>query len=166
MIRPNAAVIFMEAMSDPSLPSGPLMLQAVLSCPILSWMSSQLLADGVQRFFVVCEPCFEADVRKCFPADADVTVSDLQSELNAFLNTPDPVTVLNRSAIPLAGAGAGFAYAAPGYELQEAWKVKMTNAVQGAELLTGWVPVYGADVIAELEPILRETGAALPVWGN
>ncbi|MBE6963620.1 MAG: hypothetical protein E7443_03330 [Ruminococcaceae bacterium] len=166
MIRTESAVIFAEALPDASAPSRPLMLEAVLSCPILSWMSSQLLADGVQRFFVVCEPCFEADIRSCFPADADVTVSDRQSDLAAFLNTPDPVTVLNRSAIPLAGAGLGFAYAAPGYELQEAWKVKMTNAVPGAQLLSGWLPVYGPETIAELETALQNMGVTPPAREN
>lgn len=164
MNRPQSAVIFMEALTDAPVPSRPLMLEAVLSCPILSWMSSQLLADGVQRFFVVCEPCFAEDVRRCFPADANVTVSDLQSELNAFLNTPDSVIVLNRSAIPVAEAGPGFVYAAPGYELQDAWKEKMTNAVQGAQLLSGWLPLYGPETIAELEPALRAKGAEPPAW--
>ena len=83
-------------------------------------------------------------------------ISNLQSELMAFLNTPDPVLVLNRSAFPLAEAGAGFAYKAPGYELQEAWKVKMTNAVQAAELVPGWIPIFGPETIAELEPILKD----------
>ena len=164
MNRPQSAVIFMEALHDASAPSRPLMLEAVLSCPILSWMSSQLLADGVQRFFVVGEPCFAEEVRSCFPAEADVAVSNLQSELTAFLNTPDPVIVLNRSAIPVAEAGPGFVYAAPGYELQEAWKVKMTNAVQGAQLLSGWLPLYGPETIAELEPALQARGTKPPVW--
>ena len=166
MIRPQSAVIFMEALDGAPQPSRPLMLEAVLSCPILSWMSSQLLADGVQRFFVVCEPCFEEEVRRCFPDDADLTVSNLQSELTAFLNTPDPVTVLNRSAIPVAEAGPGFVYAAPGYELQEAWKAKMTNAVSGAQLLSGWLPLYGPETIAELEPALRASGIEPPGWEN
>ncbi len=158
MVRPQSAVFFFE--EDSSIPehSKPLMLEAVLFCPILQWMSDKLLADGVQRFFVVCGQEFAEEARACFPADADVTVSDLQSDLTAFLNTPDPVLVLNRSAIPMPEAGPGFAYAAPGYELQEAWKVRMTNAVQAAELVPGWLPVFGPETIAELEPILRERG--------
>ena len=157
MVHAEHAVFFMEETVSPET-AKPLMLEAILSCPILTWMSNQLLADGVQRFFVVCGPEFAEEARACFPADADVTVSDLQSELTAFLNTPDPVLVLNRSAIPMPEAGPGFAYAAPGYELQEAWKVRMTNAIQAAELVPGWLPVFGPETIAELEPILRERG--------
>lgn len=157
MVHAEHAVFFMEETVSPET-AKPLMLEAILSCPILTWMSNQLLADGVKRFFVVCGPEFAEEARACFPADADVTVSDLQSELTAFLNTPDPVLVLNRSAIPMPEAGPGFAYAAPGYELQEAWKVRMTNAIQAAELVPGWLPVFGPETIAELEPILRERG--------
>ena len=157
MVSVERAVFFMEETVSPET-AKPLMLEAILSCPILTRMSNQLLADGVKRFFVVCGPEFAEEARACFPADADVTVSDLQSDLTAFLNTPDQVLVLNRSAIPMPEAGPGFAYAAPGYELQEAWKVKMTNAVQAAELVPGWLPVFGPETIAELEPILRERG--------
>ena len=85
-----------------------------------------------------------------------MTVSEQQSDLMAFLNTPDLVGVLPRAALPMEGVGAGFAYAASGYELQEAWKEKMTNAVQGAVLMSGWLPIYGSDTIAELEPILAQ----------
>ena len=156
MVRPQSAVFFFE--EDSSIPehSKPLMLEAVLFCPILQWMSDKLLADGVQRFFVVCGPRFAEEARACFPAEADVTVSEQHSELLAFLNSPDPVLVLPRAAMPMEEAGAGFAYAAPGYELQEVWKTKMTNAVSAAELVPGWLPVYGPDTIAELEGLLRQ----------
>ena len=50
---PQRAVFFLEEDSSPPAPSKPLMLEAVLFCPILKWMSDKLLADGVQRFFAV-----------------------------------------------------------------------------------------------------------------
>ena len=154
MVRPQNAVFFMEETVLPET-NKPLMLKAVLACPILTWMSNSLLANGVQRFFIVCAPQFADDVRACFPAGTEVIISEQQSDLMSFLNTPDPVLVLNRSAIPMAEAGPGFAYAAAGYELQEAWREKLTNAVQGAELVAGWLPVYGPDTLAELEPLLQ-----------
>ena len=151
------AVCFFE--EDAAIAAGakPLMLEAVGSCPILTWVSRQLQADGVQRFFVVSGPRFAEEARACFPAEADVTVSEQGMDLTAFLNTPDKVLVLPRAAFPMAEAGPGFAYAAPGYELQEAWKVRMTNAVQAAELVSGWLPVYGQSTIAELEELLERT---------
>ncbi len=153
---PKSAVFFFE--EDTAIPehAKPLMLEAVLFCPILKWMSDKLLANGVQRFFVVSSPRFAQEARACFPDDADVTVSEQQSELMAFLNNPDLVQVFTRAALPMDEAGQGFVYAAPGYELQESWKTKMTNNVTEARLMPGWLPIYGADIIAELEPMLRE----------
>ena len=157
---PERAVFFLE--EDSSIPahSKPLMLEAVLFCPILTWVSDKLQADGVQRFFVVCGPRFVEEARKCFPAEADVTVSEQQSDLMAFLNTPDAVAVLPRAALPMAEAGPGFAYQAPGYELQESWKEKMTNNVSAAELMPGWLPIFDLGTIAELEPLLRERASS------
>lgn len=65
-------------------------------------------------FFVVCGPRFAAEARACLPEETDVTVSERQEDLMAFLNTPDPVLVLcrggaacraGRSWICLCGAG-------------------------------------------------------------
>ena len=50
----------------------------------------------------------------------------------------------------------GFAYAAPGRELRSVWQEKMTNAISGASLVPGWLPIYGPETIAELEPVLAE----------
>ncbi|MDD3347029.1 DapH/DapD/GlmU-related protein [Oscillibacter sp.] len=156
MSCPKNALFFLE--EDASVPedSKPLMLETALFCPLLTWVSRKLLADGVQRFFVVCGPRFATEAKNCFPPEADVTVSEQQKDLTAFLNSPDPVLVLPRAALPMAEAGAGFAYAAPGYELQESWKERMTNQVAAAELVPGWLPVFSLETIAELEPLLRE----------
>ena len=156
MDHPQRAVFFLE--EDSSIPAHarPLMLEAVLFCPILRWMRDKLVADGVQRFFVVSGPRFAGEARACFPEDADVTVSEQHGELMDFLNTPDTVAVFTRAALPAAEAGPGFAYQAPGYELQDVWKEKMTNAVSAAELLTGWLPVFSLETLAELEPLFRE----------
>ena len=153
---PQRAVCFLE--EDSSIPahSKPLMLEAVLFCPILTWVGDKLQADGVQRFFIVCGPTFAEEVRRCFPADADVIVSEQQKDLMEFLNTPDQVLVLPRAALPLEEAGVGFVYQAPGYELQESWKERMSNNVSAAELASGWLPVYGPETIAELELLLRD----------
>ena len=81
MDHPQRAVFFLE--EDASVPahSKPLMLEAVLFCPILRWMSEKLLADGVQRFFVVCGPRFAEEARACLPESTQVIVSEQQREL-------------------------------------------------------------------------------------
>lgn len=154
------AVLFFE--EDAAVPAGskPLMLEAVLSCPILTWTENRLRSDGVQRIFVVCGPRFAQEARRCLPDSAQV--SEQWMDLAAFLDTEEPVLVLPRAAFPVSEAGPGFVYAAPGRELRETWREKMTNNVQGAELVSGWLPVYGPDTVAEIEALLRQRGAAAP----
>ncbi len=156
MDHPQRAVFFLE--EDSSIPahSKPLMLEAVLFCPILTWVSDKLQADGVQRFFVVCGPRFAQEARACFPPEADVIVSEQAADLSAFLDTPEEVLVLSRAALPMEEAGPGFVYAAAGHTLQESWREKMTNAVTDARLIPGWLPVFGPETIAELELMLRD----------
>ena len=120
-------------------------------------------ADGVQRIFVVCGPRFAEEARRCLPQTAQI--SEQWTDLEAFLDTEEPVLVLPRAAFPMAEAGPGFAYSAPGRELAGVWREKMTNYVQGAELVPGWLPVYGPDTVAELEELLRRRGGEAPA-GN
>lgn len=156
MDQPKRAVLIMEEDALVPVHSKPLMLETVLFCPILTWMGNRLREEGVQRFFVVCGPRFAEEARACFPAEADVTVSERQEDLSAFLNTPDTAAVLLRAALPMEEAGPGFAYAASGYELQEAWRNGLTNQVAAAELLDGWVPVFSLETVAELELVMRD----------
>ena len=44
--------------------------------------------------------------------------------------------------------------------VRETWRVNMTNSVQGAELVSGWLPVYGPDTVAEIEALLRQREAS------
>ena len=148
------AVFILE--EDASIPAGskPLMLEAMLHRPVMARAAEQCLADGIQRFFVVCPPRFAREAAACFPAGAQVTVSEQQSDLLDFLDTEEETLVLCRAAVPFAQAGPGFAYSAPGHELREIWREKMTNAVSGASLVPGWLPLFGPETIAELEPVL------------
>jgi len=143
---------------DAAVPAGakPLMLETVLSRPILTWVCDQLRTDGVRRLFAVCGPGFAREAGALLPPEAEV--SELWADLAAFLDTDEPVLVLPRAAFPMAEAGPGFAYAAPGRELAESWREKMTNNVQGAELVPGWLPVYGPQTIAEIEALVRRRG--------
>lgn len=157
MSRLKQAVLMFE--EDAAVPAGarPLMLETVLSRPILSWVCDRLRNEGVQRFFAVCGPRFAEEARAVLPPEA--VLSEQWTDLEAFLDTDEPVLVLPRAAFPMEEAGPGFAYAAPGRELRETWRLKMTNNVQGAELVPGWLPVYGPDTVAEIETLLRQREA-------
>ena len=148
------AVFLMEEDSSIPVDGKPLMLETILNRPILERAAEQCMADGIRRFFVVCPPRYAAAAAACFPEDADVTVSEQHAELLDFLDNADGTLVLCRAALPFAQAGPGFAYSAPGRELREVWKDKMTNAISGASLVSGWLPIFGPETIAELEPAL------------
>ena len=150
------AVFLME--EDASIPTDgkPLMLETILDRPILSRAAEQCMADGVQRFFVVCPPRFAQAAAACFPEGTDVVISEQHASLLDFLDNEENTLVLCRAAVPFAQAGPGFAYAAPGRELRSVWQEKMTNSISGASLVPGWLPIFGPETIAELEPVLAE----------
>lgn len=126
------AVFILE--EDHSIPAGhkPLMLEAILHRPIMERAVVQCLADGVQRFFVVCSPRFAEEAAACFPEGTDVVISEQHAELLDFLDNDEDTLVLCRSgsAYGLRPAPA-LPIPAPGRELREVWKNKMTNAVSG-----------------------------------
>lgn len=150
------AVFILE--EDHSIPAGhkPLMLEAILHRPIMERAVVQCLADGVQRFFIVCPPRFAEAAAACIPEGADAVISEQHAQLLDFLDNDENTLVLCRAAVPFAQAGPGFAYAASGRELRSVWQEKMTNAISGASLVPGWLPIYGPETIAELEPVLAE----------
>ena len=143
---------------DASIPADgkPLMLETILDRPILSRAAEQCMADGVQRFFVVCPPRFAQAAAACFPEGTDVVISEQHASLLDFLDNEENTLVLCRAAVPFAQAGPGFAYAAPGRELRSVWQEKMTNSISGASLVPGWLPIFGPETIAELEPVLAK----------
>ena len=109
MDRPQRAVLFLE--EDSSVPehSKPLMLEAVCFFARSSpGRASSCWPMVCSVFFVVCGPRFAAEARACLPEEADVTVSERQEDLMAFLNTPDPVLVLCRAALPAAQGRSWF----------------------------------------------------------
>lgn len=156
MSRLKQAVLIFEEDSAVPADGKPLMLETVLSRPILSWACDRLRNEGVRRLFAVCGPRFAGEIRALLPLES--AVSEQWRDLEAFLDTDEATLVLPRAAFPMEEAGPGFAYAAPGRELRETWRVKMTNSVQGAELVSGWLPVYGPETAAEIEALLRQRG--------
>ncbi len=153
MNRLERAIFILEEDASLAKDAKPLILEAVLTRPVLAWAVERLRSDGVRRFFAVCGPRFSGEVAGLLPPEA--VVSECWTDLEAFLDTGEPVLVLPWAAFPMAEAGPGFAYAAPGRELRETWRTRMTNQVQGAELVPGWLPVYGPETLAEIETLVR-----------
>lgn len=150
------AVIFLEETSPAPMQAKPLMLEAVLFCPILTWVARKLQADGVERFFVVCGPENAAEAQACFPDGFDVTISQQHQQLLDFVALGEQVTVIPRAVIPVAGVGAGFVYRAGGEVLAESWANGANNFVRNADGEDGWIALYSAADIQEAEQELRQ----------
>ena len=86
---PRRAVIFLDEISTVPTRSKPLMLEAILHRPIMERAVVQCLADGVQRFFVVCSPRFAEEAATCFPEGTDVVISEQHAELLDFLDNDE-----------------------------------------------------------------------------
>ena len=159
MAPTQKAVIFFEPNEVLADGVRPLALETIHGQPVLYWMARALSGNGAERLFVAAPPRYEADVQACTPPNLSATVSDRHDALMDFLDAPGFVAVLPRAALPMPQIGAGFAYAAPGDSLREAWAVRLTNAVQDAELLPGWIPLYGLDTLEELKPFFEPEAA-------
>ena len=151
----DRVVIILEG--DEGLAPGqvPLMLETILHRSALERAVEQCMADGAQRFFLVCPEGFASQAAACFPPAAAVTISQSHEELMAFLDTPEEVLVLCRSAVPVAEAGPGFAYCASGRELRQVWRERMTNQIAGARLVPGWLPLLNRETLEEVRALFR-----------
>ena len=146
----DAAVFFLE--ETPPESSVPVSLAHVRGRPVLCWTVRELWKRGVRRFFAAAPSLLAEEVRACFPQDADLTVSDRREDLTAFLSAPGTALVFPRAALPVESAGVGLIYEAPCEALLAAWQVRLTNAVQDAVPVSGWIPVYSHALLRELEP--------------
>lgn len=152
----NRAVIFLEETSPIPAQKRPLMLEAVLFCPILTWVAQKLKADGVGRFFVVCGSEYTETVQACFSTDDDVTVSKNHQELLDFVAGSEKVTVIPCAVIPAEGAGIGYVYSAEGTVLAEGWKSGANNFVRNVDNESGWIALRSVEDIQGVELHLRD----------
>lgn len=87
-----SAVIFVPDDTAKTGYSHPMMLQGVLSAPLLAWLADAMFAGGVGRFFLVCHERYTAQARACLPDGAEVMTSadsDPADLLHVFLSTAD-----------------------------------------------------------------------------
>ena len=87
-----SAVVFVPDDTAKTGFSGPMMLQAIMGTPLLSWLTRSLAAGGVGRFFLVCHERFLSEARQCFPGDCELSCAKLEEtadQLHVFLSTAD-----------------------------------------------------------------------------
>ena len=87
-----SAVVFVPDDTAKTGSSRPMMLQAIMGTPLLSWLTRSLAAGGVGRFFLVCHERFLSEAKRCFPDGCELSCAKLEEtadQLHVFLSTAD-----------------------------------------------------------------------------
>jgi bifunctional UDP-N-acetylglucosamine pyrophosphorylase/glucosamine-1-phosphate N-acetyltransferase len=154
------AILILPDESTSDIQKKPLMLEAVLFCPILTWVSEKLKADGVKRFFVACDDRFAEEARACFAPDDNVTVSAGKQDLLAFLKEDGPVAVIPAAVLPIGDdleAGENCAFTADAQALRISWDCAEDAHVDGARPLDGYASVESMADVQELSLLCRDS---------
>lgn len=78
----------------------PLMLRELLFCPVLSWVGQELADCGVQRYFVICDPAWQAQAREALePCGGEVCLFDGPEA--AVEATEEPYLLLEEPVVPV-----------------------------------------------------------------
>lgn len=135
------AVIFMdeENRSGDKIQK-PLMLQSVLFCPVLCWLSDSLRADGVEHFFVFCPEKYRAEAESCFSVKENVIFSADLNELKVFLQNDEKTLVVPGAAVPVETMNKSEVYAADGWALLKSME-DGAEEVDGAETVDGFTSI-------------------------
>lgn len=88
----------------------PLMLQPMLFCPVVRWVCQELLACGIERFFVVCEENWRNEAAEALHDISGVSFYDRLEE--AFSAVEGGVIVVPGPVVPTAGEESRAVYAA------------------------------------------------------
>ena len=87
-----SAVVFVPDDTAKTGSPRPMMLQAIMGTPLLSWLTRSLAAGGVGRFFLVCHERFLSEAKRCFPDGCELSCAKLEEtadQLHVFLSTAD-----------------------------------------------------------------------------
>ena len=88
----------------------PLMLQPMLFCPVVRWVCQELLACGIERFFVVCEENWRNEAAEALHDISGVSFYDRLEE--AFSAAEGGVIVVPGAVVPVWGEGNRAVYTA------------------------------------------------------
>lgn len=116
------------------------MLQNVLFCPVLTWLSTALREQGVERFFVCCPASYQEEALACFSSAEQVTVSDNRADLLAFLEGEEETLVVPGAAVPVDSAGQNEVYRASGSVLAHSLETG-AEEVEGARSVPGFTSI-------------------------
>ena len=141
MLEMKRAVLFMDDETEGGAGlQKPLMLQSVLFCPMLTWLSDALREAGVERFFVLCPEQYREEALACFASVENVTVSDQLKALADFLEGEEKTLVVPGAAVPVDSAGKNEVYAVAGSALANSLRTG-SGEVEGAQSVPGFTTI-------------------------
>ena len=144
----------------------PLMLQAVLFCPVIRWVCQELLPCGVGRFFVVCEEEWREEAAEALKDIAGVTFHGTAEE--ALAAAEGRVIVVPGAVVPVWGEESRTVYAADAALLRTRLAEGLTlgdcpadaegvrQLWQGAGCAPSFLPVTDAAGLQAAMPAARE----------
>lgn len=118
--------------------------------PLMERAAAQCLADGVQRFFIVCPPRFAAEAAACFPGgNGRYGIRAARGAAGLSRYGRDHAGAVPRGRCPMPRAGPGFAYAGAGPGA--AGGLEGSNDQRGIRrgAGAGWLPVFGPETVRE-----------------
>ena len=83
--------VYMDLRVGDASEEKPLILEQVLFCPALSWVCEELLDRGAQRFFIVCDESWKADVER---AVSDIAGAEVFTDASAARAAADGIILM------------------------------------------------------------------------
>ena len=133
----------------------PLMLQTILFCPVLTWVSQELSNCGVQRFFVICDDSWREEIAA---AMADCEVAFFPDTAAALAACEGDVLVIPSPVLPVTAFGQSPVYSADSAVLRrmcDSGAALTDRPAQGKEALY-WLPFHNVLELHRAMPLCRD----------
>ena len=133
----------------------PLMLQPILFCPVLTWVSQELSHCGVQRFFVICDDSWREEAAA---AMAEREVSFFSDTAAALAACEGDVLVIPSPVLPVTAFGPSPVYRADSAVLRRMCDsgAPLTDRPAGEGEAPCWLPVQNETELCRAMPLCRD----------
>ena len=124
----------------------PLMLQPILFCPVITWVTRELSNCGIERFFVVCDDTWQDAFTAAMP---DCQVTFFSDAADAACACEGDVLIIPTAVLPVMAFGQSPIYSVDSSVLRQMCENNVALSVrpaQGKEALY-WLPIHN---VAEL----------------
>lgn len=145
----NCKLVLIDCKGHSAPSAKPLMLQPILFCPVLTWVSRELSDCGVQRFFVICDDAWREEVIAAMSGYEVTVFSDTSDALAAC---EGEVLVIPSPVVPVMAFGQSPVYSADSSLLAAGLTVRPAKS----EDALGWLPVRDVLELNRVMPLCRD----------